>query len=103
MTLADHVYRIVRKIPAGKVMTYSQIAHIVGTSPRVVGNFLHKNPDRSRIPCHRVVNSEGKAAVNFAFGGIGRQIKLLTEEGVIFKSDKIVDIEKYRFKWDLDQ
>lgn len=63
-------------------------------SPRVIGNILHHNPDESLNPCHRVVNSSGKLAGHFAFGGIKGQTKKLEAEGITVKNGK-VDLGKY--------
>ena len=56
------IYEAVKKIPKGKVATYGQVAKMAGNPrmARAVGNALHKNPDPSTIPCHRVVNSKGE-------------------------------------------
>ena len=82
------VFNVVKKIPEGKVLSYKKAAELAG-SPRAwraVGNILNKNEDR-RIPCHRVVRSDGK------IGGYnkGGRIKtyLLKKEGIIFKNGKI--------------
>lgn len=85
------VYQIVRHIPPGKVATYGQIARCVGTSPRVVGNALHANPDRVG-PCHRVVNRKGRLAPNYKFGGWRGQKRKLLSEGVKFKDKIHVDL-----------
>ena len=55
------IYEAVKKIPAGKVATYGQVAAMAGNPKmsRAVGNALHKNPDPENIPCFRVVNSRG--------------------------------------------
>ena len=91
----EPVYTLVSNIPKGKVTTYGDIAKKLHMSPRVVGYALHKNPYEGEIPCHRVVNREGRIAPNFAFGGLGIQKKLLESEGVNFKDDKHVDLAKY--------
>lgn len=78
------VYEVVKKIPAGKVATYGQIAALAG-APRMarqVGYALHVNPEPGVIPCHRVVNREGRLAPAFAFGGSEVQAALLQSEGV---------------------
>lgn len=69
----ERVYEIVEKIPPGKVTTYGAIAKILNISPRVVGFALHENPDGQAIPCHRVVNKDGRVAPGYAFGGPGVQ------------------------------
>jgi methylated-DNA-protein-cysteine methyltransferase-like protein len=89
------VHKIVRKIPKGKVMTYGQIAKILGTrDARKVGWALHGNKD-PKIPCHRVVNKEGKVATNYAFEGWEEQKRKLLQEGVTFKSKMGVDLKKH--------
>ncbi|EKE07097.1 MAG: hypothetical protein ACD_18C00189G0003 [uncultured bacterium] len=57
----NNVYNVVRQIPKGKVLTYKEVAHKVGSPKayRAVGNILNKNYDPN-IPCHRVVRSDGK-------------------------------------------
>ncbi|MFI5265220.1 MAG: MGMT family protein [Candidatus Levyibacteriota bacterium] len=91
----EKVYKLVRKIPKGKVTTYGIIGKKLGMSPRVVGQALHANPYQNEVPCHRVVNREGRIAPNFAFGGKDIQKKLLESEGIIFKDPLHADLEKY--------
>lgn len=104
------VYEIVRQIPLGKVATYGQIARLTG-NPRMsrqVGWALHVNPEPytsnlelecgksdTGIPCHRVVNREGRLSGGFAFGGIDVQRYLLLNEGVEFVDDETVDLTKF--------
>lgn len=83
MNTFDKVYKAVAKIPKGKVTTYGSIAKYVGISnPRVVGYALHVNKDPDNIPCHRVVNKDGRLAPGYAFGGPGIQKQLLEQEGI---------------------
>ena len=91
------IYEAVKLIPKGRVATYGQVAKLAGNEKmaRAVGNALHKNPQPGVIPCHRVVDSKGKLADEFAFGGIGVQAKLLMDEGVEV-IDNSVDLEKYQ-------
>lgn len=100
MNTYDKIYEIVKRIPKGKVATYGQVAFLAGNSrwARVVGYALHVNPDTSTIPCHRVVNREGKVAPGFAFGGEDVQRKFLEAEGVVFEPDGRVDMDKYCIK-----
>jgi methylated-DNA-protein-cysteine methyltransferase-like protein len=94
----NDVYRIVKKISSGKVATYGQIARILGTrDARRIGHALHANKD-SKTPCHRVVNKDGKLAPGFAFGGPGEQKRCLLSEGVGFKDEMHVDLEKHIWK-----
>ena len=94
--LNSKIYSAVRSIPKGKVATYKQIAEITGNHKlaRAVGNALHRNPDHSSIPCHRVVNTKGELSKAYAFGGIEGQMKFLQEEGVEVTDGK-VDLSKY--------
>ena len=93
-SLNDKVYEIVKNIPRGKVATYGQIALYLGNRnfARAVGNILHNNPDPEHIPCHRVVNAQGRLSQAYAFGGIDAQRCLLESEGVVFKNDLVVDL-----------
>ena len=82
--MRQQVLEYISTIPAGKVVTYGQIAAAVGHpgASRAVGNILHRNPDPERYPCHRVVSASGKLAKNFAFGGAEGQARKLCAEGV---------------------
>jgi len=91
------VYKNVKRIPPGKVATYGQIAAMCGfpRNARAVGYALHVNPEPGEIPCHRVVNRQGRTAPAFAFGGAGKQRQLLEAEGVEFTEDELVNLKKY--------
>ena len=93
------IYEAVKKIPKGKVATYADVAEMAGDRKmaRAVGNALHKNPDPSTIPCHRVVNSKGELAGEYAFGGAWKQAQILESEGVEVFEGK-VNLDKYRIK-----
>ena len=97
MSFFENVYEAVQLIPRGKVATYGQIARMIGAprSSRAVGYALHANPRPGVIPCHRVVNREGRLAPAFAFGGPEIQARLLESEGVRVSADFIVDLGKY--------
>ena len=97
-SLNDKVYEFVKNIPCGKVATYGQIAFYLGNKnfARAVGNIPHNNPDPEHIPCHRVVNAQGKLAQSYAFGGIEAQRRLLESEGVVFKNWQVVDLSFHR-------
>ena len=90
------IYEAVKRIPAGRVATYGQVAEMAGDRKmaRAVGNALHRNPDPENIPCFRVVNSKGELSGEFAFGGPGAQAERLREDGVEVLNGR-VDLEKY--------
>lgn len=96
------VYDAVRKIPEGKVASYGQIARLCGSprSSRAVGYALHVNPFPGVVPCHRVVNREGRLATAFAFGGAGVQKSLLEAEGVeVFECGGFYFVDMKKFCW----
>jgi len=96
MKFSERCYKILRKVPKGKVTTYKAIAHKLNTKAyRAVGNAMNKNPYAPKVPCHRVVNSSGELG-GFA-SGIKNKIKLLKKEGIKIKNNKI-DLKKYEFK-----
>lgn len=92
------IYDVVKQIPKGKVATYGQVAELAGNKrwARVVGYALHVNPNPDTIPCYRVVNRNGEPSSAFAFGGVNRQIELLTADGIEFENGRVI-LEKY--KW----
>ena len=101
MTVFEKIYEEVKKIPRGNVATYGQIAAKSGNPrwARVVGYALHVNPDPDNIPCHRVVNREGRLSPAFVFGGENMQRALLEAEGITFLSNGYVDLKKHIIKW----
>lgn len=98
------IYEAVKKIPAGRVATYGQVAKLAGNPrmSRAVGNALHKNPEPGVIPCHRVVDSQGRLAGAFAFGGKNVQAELLAAEGVTVVDGR-VDLTKYRMETEQEE
>lgn len=95
-TFFDRVYAAVRAIPKGKVVTYGQIARMIGTrDARRIGHALHANRDPN-TPCHRVVFADGSLAPGYAFGGPDKQRKRLESEGVKFTENGKVNLTKHR-------
>ncbi len=96
--LFDRIKKIVSRIAKGKVATYGQIASMAGISDaRVVGWALSGNHD-PKVPCHRVLKKGGFIVQNYAFGDWEEERKKLLAEGIIFKKEKQVDIERHL--WD---
>lgn len=89
MRVFEQIYKIVSKIPKGKVLTYGDIAIELGLNPRVVGYALHANKNSKLVPCHRVVFKDGSLSKGYAFGGKDIQKKLLVNEGVNFIEGKV--------------
>ena len=92
------IYETVRKIPAGKVATYGEVAQVSGLlhQARLVGYALHNLPPGNDVPWHRVVNALGKVSLSDLDGMYERQIRLLQKEGVVF-TNGVVDLG--RFGW----
>lgn len=77
---ADKVRAIVRKIPKGKTMTYTEVARKAGNpkAARAVGAVMRANFD-PEIPCHRVIKSDGTLG-SYNRGGVERKRRMLEEE-----------------------
>ena len=90
-------------IPKGKVTTYGLIAKKLNTRAyRAVGNACRSNPYAPRVPCHRVVRSDGSVG---GFGGetsgktVEEKIRMLRGEGVDINNGKITDFDKALFRF----
>jgi methylated-DNA-[protein]-cysteine S-methyltransferase len=92
----EKVYEVAKKIPKGKVSTYKEIASALNSKAyRAVGSAMNKNPYAPKVPCHRVINSDGRIG-GFA-SGTKNKIKMLKAEGVGVINERI-DLKKYFFK-----
>lgn len=78
------VWRALTRIPRGKTVTYSELAKMAGhpTAVRAVANAVGKNPMPPRIPCHRVICSNGAIGGYSAPGGVAAKRAILQAEGV---------------------
>lgn len=95
MNFENQCYKLLNKVPKGKVTTYKAIAQKLNSKAyRAVGQAMNKNPHAPRVPCHRVINSDGKLG-GYAHG-IERKIKMLKQEGIEIKDDKI-DLKKFGY------
>lgn len=79
------VYEIVRKIPEGETMTYGQIAKILKSSPRAVGQALKMNPYAPIVPCHRVIHTDGRIGGYSGIRDSEKKISMLKKEGIKIK------------------
>ena len=95
----ERVYKVVKEVPCGKVLTYGDVARAAGAPgcARQVGWALHCNPEPGVIPCHRIIFADGSLTDGFAFGGKDIQKAMLCAEGVEVSDDYKVDLKKYRF------
>jgi len=92
----ERVYEIVREIPAGRVMTYGQIAEILGEgyTPRTIGFVMHA-ADTQKIPWQRVINSQGACSTGKMTLPVNLQQKMLEDEGVEFNEKGRCDLKIY--------
>ena len=96
MTFAQKVWTLTSRIPRGQVTTYREIGDAMNTRAyRAVGMALHNNPYAPAVPCHRVVGSSGRMT-GYAHG-IAMKQRLLKEEGVPCKKDKVVDLAAHLY------
>ena len=85
------------RVPKGKIITYGEIAkQLKSKAYRAVGNAMNKNPYAPKVPCHRVVKSNGEVG-GFAHG-TKKKIEMLRKEGIEIKDNKI-DLKKYMYKF----
>jgi methylated-DNA-protein-cysteine methyltransferase related protein len=94
LSFQDRIHRVVRKIPRGKVASYGMVALLAGKigAARAVGRAMRDVPKNLRLPCHRVIKSDGTLTPDHIFKG--RQRTLLKREGVLFKKDGRVDMSR---------
>ena len=80
------VWLYLKKIPRGKVKTYTEVAKAIGKplAVRAVANAIAKNPYSPRVPCHRVIRSDGSLGGYSGKGGTKTKKLLLKKEGVTF-------------------
>jgi methylated-DNA-protein-cysteine methyltransferase-like protein len=95
----ERIYKIVRRIPRGRVMTYGQIAYLLGEgyTPRTVGFAMH-GADESNTPWQRVINSQGKCSTGRIVLPPDRQQRMLEREGVKFDQAGRCDLEQFLWK-----
>jgi methylated-DNA-protein-cysteine methyltransferase related protein len=96
-TYRDRVYAIVRRIPLGRVMTYGQLALILGDgyTARTVGYVMHGAD--ADVPWQRVINSQGKCSTARLTIPINLQQDILTAEGVRFNERGKCDLPEFRW------
>jgi methylated-DNA-protein-cysteine methyltransferase-like protein len=95
----ERVYKIVRRIPRGRVMTYGQIAYMLGEgyTPRTVGFVMH-GADEKETPWHRVINSQGKCSTGRIVLPPDKQQRMLEREGIKFDAAGRCDLEEFLWK-----
>ncbi|HEX8564345.1 MAG TPA: MGMT family protein [Pyrinomonadaceae bacterium] len=94
----ERVFEIVRQIPSGRVMTYGQIAEILGDNytPRTVGFVM--NSAEKDLPWQRVINAQGACSTGHIILPVNLQQQMLESEGVVFNEKGRCDLKKYRWQ-----
>ena len=93
MNFNERCYKLLSKIPKGRITTYKEIAKALDTKAyRAVGKAMAKNPNVIDVPCHRVIKSDGSIG-GYALG-IDKKIRLLKKEGITIKKGRVVDYKK---------
>ena len=99
-TSTDAIYAVVKRIPAGFVATYGQVARMAGLPghARQVGYALSALADKSALPWHRVVNAQGRISLRSDGGPAAMVQRLrLEDEGICFDEQGRIPLE--RFQW----
>jgi methylated-DNA-protein-cysteine methyltransferase-like protein len=96
----QRIYRVVRRIPCGRVATYGQIASLAGIprQARQVGYALFSLPRGSDVPWQRVINAKGEVSERSTPGYEGLQRAALESEGVVFDARGRVDLARYQWR-----
>ncbi len=94
----ENAVKIIKGIPEGKVMTYSQIASLAGNrrGARQVARVLHTLSEKYKLPWHRVINSKGQISIK-DYESNNLQKLFLESEGIIFTSNNSINLNEYQF------
>lgn len=91
LTPAEKVYRVLAAVPAGRVITYGQLAELAGLpgAARMVGRILGNLPGKTQLPWHRVINAAGKISLAEDSPGFDLQKTRLQDEGVVLDNNRV--------------
>ncbi len=97
MKFQEKCYKILERVPKGKVTTYKSLAMALNSKAyRVVGTAMKNNLNAPNVPCHRVIKSNGEIGQYNL--GANKKLQLLKSEGIIINNNKI-DLNKFEFKF----
>jgi len=91
ISLYQHIYCLVKQIPRGQVSSYSRLARLAGTTPRVVGFALAALPAQTDVPWQRVINAQGRISARQDSERWALQRAILEAEGVLFDASGRVE------------
>lgn len=94
----EQVIKIIQQIPAGKVMTYGQIAKVAGSprAARQVVRILHSMSEKYKLPWHRVINSKGEIGLKDDELFMVQKLSL-ESEGIHFQSKNSINLNRYQY------
>lgn len=94
----DRCYRALKQVPRGKVTTYAALARALGSrAHRAVGTAMRLNENAPKIPCHRVVRSNGELG-GYA-GGLQKKIRLLRSEGIPIRNGRVQELDRHLYRF----
>ena len=87
----EAIYLALAQIPKGKVITYGNLAKLAGmpNGARLAGRLMCELPEGSKLPWHRVINSQGKLSLPVGSDSYREQIRRLEKDGVVITNGKI--------------
>ena len=96
--LTERIFKLLCEVPRGKVTTYGELAKAANSRAfRAVGQILNRNTNAPKVPCHRVVMSDGRIG-GYAFG-VSKKVDLLKSEGVSVSDGRVIDFERRLFRF----
>ena len=100
-TLNELVFAALKKIPRGRIVTYKILAHAIGRprAARAVANAVGRNKQAPRVPCHRVIRSDGQIGGYSGCGGATAKMRLLKNEGVAVRRSRVENLQKFLYNF----
>ena len=100
MNFYNKIYKQLKKVPKGKVTTYKILANSIGSKAyRAVGQAMKNNKNPKKIPCYKVICSNGFVGNYSATGGMKKKKELLEKEGIKIKNNKVVDFKNVLYNF----
>lgn len=91
-------YELLKRVPAGQITTYKALGIALNSRAwRAVGSAMAQNPHPIVVPCHRVINSDGRLG-GYAYG-LEKKIELLRSEGIPIENQRVVNFEAFLFQF----
>lgn len=96
-SFTSRAIEIIKNIPPGKVMTYGQVAKLAGSprGARQIVRVLHSMSQKYQLPWHRVLNAKGEIGIQDE-EGVLKQKQFLQKEGIIFTSERTINLKEYQ-------